>query len=156
MKRLTLFFLTLIFPLLATAEIKPPKTIAAEAKAQIDEVSMEVLRDWMADSKDILLVDVRTAAEYEAGHLEGAVWIPRGRLEFDIQKRTTDPQQPIVVYCRTGGRGALSALALEAVGYENVKSLAGGFKEWVEAGMPAFTQHGEVKFVEYGKQEKQD
>ncbi len=154
MKRLFIFCITLIYPLLASAQIKAPKAIAAEAKSKVNHMTMADFKETMKSEDAPLIIDVRTKEEFMAGHIEGALWIPRGRLEFDIQKHTTDPKQKIMVYCRTGGRAALSALALESIGYENVTSLDGGFTAWVEAGESAFNAHGEIKVTDFGKKEK--
>ena len=85
-----------------------------------------------------VLVDVREADEFAAGHLAGAIHISRGLLEF---KFSANPGlQPrdlkIVLYCKTSGRAALAANALQDMGYLNVQSIAGGFDAWAAAGKP--------------------
>jgi len=85
-----------------------------------------------------LLIDVREADEYAAGHLPGAVHMSRGLLEF---KMSASPELAprdlnIVVYCKTSGRAALAAVQLHAMGYLKVSSIAGGFDAWVSAGRP--------------------
>ncbi len=149
MKLLSYLALLLLVPLAVFSQIKTKEEVAAEAKAQIKEIQMDTLSDWLTAQEDILLVDVRTKAEYDAAHLQGATWVPRGRLEVDMPKVTSDPNQKIVVYCRTGGRAALGAIALEDIGYQNVVSLDGGFKSWVEAGRPVYNMHGKLKVMEY-------
>ena len=83
-----------------------------------------------------LLLDVREADEFHAGHIPGAINIPRGVLEF---KLSNDPalcarELNIVLYCKTSGRAALAACSLQAMGYRQVQSLAGGFDAWSAAG----------------------
>ena len=85
-----------------------------------------------------MLVDVREADEFAAGHLPGAVHISRGMLEF---KFSANPAlQPrdlkVLLYCKTSGRAALAAAALHEMGYLNVQSIAGGFDVWAAAGKP--------------------
>ena len=85
-----------------------------------------------------VLVDVREAEEFAAGHLGGAVHISRGMLEF---KFSANPAlQPrdlkVLLYCKTSGRAALAAAALHEMGYYNVQSIAGGFDAWAAAGKP--------------------
>jgi rhodanese-related sulfurtransferase len=85
-----------------------------------------------------VLVDVREADEYAAGHLAGAVHISRGLLEFKfsanpaLESRNTK----VVLYCKTSGRAALAGAALLDMGYINVQSIAGGFDAWAAAGKP--------------------
>ena len=101
------------------------------------EISAPELADLLAKGRAVL-VDVREADEFAAGHLSGAVHISRGMLEF---KFSSNPAlQPrdlkIVLYCKTSGRAALSAVTLHETGYLNVQSLAGGFDAWVSEGKP--------------------
>jgi rhodanese-related sulfurtransferase len=89
------------------------------------------------------VVDVREPAEYAAGHLPGAINIPRGVLEFEVDGHpavncTKEPalafrKQPLVLYCRSGGRSALAAEALMRMGFVEPLSLAGGFAGWLAA-----------------------
>lgn len=154
MKYHLLCIFVLVFPpALIAGDIVPPKEIGARAKARVEHLSPDQLNRERAANADLLLVDVRTEQEYRAGHVAGALWIPRGKLEFAIQEHTTDPDKPIVVYCRSGARAALSALALKAVGYRNVRSVTDGFKGWVEAGQPVFNAHGKVEVIAFGAEE---
>jgi rhodanese-related sulfurtransferase len=85
-----------------------------------------------------VLVDVREADEFAAGHLAGAVHIPRGLLEFKFSANPALQARDLklVLYCKTSGRAALAASALQEMGYQNVQSIAGGFDAWVGAGKP--------------------
>ena len=84
------------------------------------------------------LIDVREADEYAAGHLAGAIHIPRGVLEFKMNKTPELDRRDarLVLYCLTGGRAALAACALQDMGYLHVQVLAGGYEGWVAAGLP--------------------
>ncbi|MFN2359960.1 MAG: rhodanese-like domain-containing protein [Marinobacter sp.] len=116
--------------------MKTAHDLVAEAKQDIHEVPLEQADD--AIKKADLLLDVRDADEYRAGHVPGAVNISRGLLEF---KFTNDPALEnrdlnIVCYCKTSGRAALSVRSLKEMGYMHVQSIAGGFDAWQEAGKP--------------------
>lgn len=121
--------------------------LVAEARARIREVAPSALG---APPARATLIDVREPAEFATGHLAGAVNIPRGLLEFQVDAQpavanVTDPaladrQRPLVVYCRTGGRAALAADSLQRMGFTDVRSLAGGIEAWIAAGQPV-TQH---------------
>jgi sulfur dioxygenase len=75
-------------------------------------------------------VDVREESEYTAGHIDSAILLPRGILEFRLGTVTelADKTKPVMLYCRTGGRSALAALSMKALGYTQVVSLAGGYE----------------------------
>ena len=108
-----------------------PQDKVAAAKQFITEVNIEIAKQLIAQS-NISIVDVREGNEYEAGHLDNAILLPRGVLEFKISgvEELADKSKAILLYCRTGGRSALSALALQEMGYTNVLSMAGGFEAW--------------------------
>ena len=116
--------------------MKTAHDLVAAAKARVQEIS--ILDADQAIGEADLLLDVREADEYAAGHLSGAVHISRGMLEFKLSANPAlQPRDlKIVLYCKTSGRAALSAVALHEMGYLNVQSLAGGFDAWVSAGKP--------------------
>ncbi len=152
----TRYLLILLFTLASPAgraEVTSPEEVAREARAKVPHVSVQRLADSLKSQQDILLLDIRTEAEYQAGHIRGATWLPRGKLEFDIQKLTTDPEARIVLYCRTGGRSALGVASLNGLGYKNVVDLDGGFKAWVGGGNTFYNRHGELRAEAYGKTE---
>ncbi len=114
--------------------MKTASDLVSEAKTRIIEVPVneaeEVIRS--ADA----LIDVREADEYAAGHLPGAIHISRGMLEFKLgnMPSLSSRDLKLVLYCKTSGRAALAACALQDMGYLNVKSIAGGFDAWQAAG----------------------
>jgi rhodanese-related sulfurtransferase len=83
-----------------------------------------------------VLIDVREADEFAAGHLPGAVLVPRGLLEFKLSgtPALSGRDLKVVLYCKTSGRAALAAQAMQTMGYLNVSSIAGGFDAWAAAG----------------------
>ena len=90
-----------------------------------------------------LLVDVRDAPERGAnGGIPGAIHASRGMLEFyadpssPYHKAEFDPGKRVILHCASGGRSALAAQTLKAMGYANVAHLDGGFKAWQAAGKP--------------------
>ena len=117
--------------------------IVAEARASITEIAVQDVAKGVAGA---LIIDVREPAEYESGHLQGAINIPRGVLEFQVEAHpalggATEPElavrdRPVVLYCRTGGRSALAALSLQEMGFKDVRSMAGGITAWQEAQLP--------------------
>ncbi len=125
--------------------MKTAHDLVTQAKQDIHEVPLDQADD--AIRKADMLIDVRDPDEYRTGHIPGAVNISRGMLEF---KFSNDPALEsrdlnIVCYCKTSGRAALSAKALQEMGYLHVTSIAGGFDAWQEAGkdvvqpeMPSF------------------
>ncbi|MEB3245875.1 MAG: rhodanese-like domain-containing protein [Vampirovibrionales bacterium] len=114
--------------------------LVAEAKPQIQEVSKETLQAWLQtgvlpDGRPFTVLDVREPDEVAGGVIAKAngdqtVVIPRGQLEYAIDDVLPDQDTPIVCYCRGGNRSALAAKTLQEMGYPNVWSLAGGWRNW--------------------------
>ncbi|MDD2990737.1 MAG: rhodanese-like domain-containing protein [Zoogloea sp.] len=116
--------------------MKTAHDLVTAAKALIREVSLDDAEHAIREA-DVLL-DVREADEFAAGHLPGALHISRGMLEFKLAgtPELSSRDLKVVLYCKTGGRAALAAKALLDMGYIHVQSLAGGFDAWAAAGHP--------------------
>ena len=103
-----------------------------EAKSRIREMSAT---DALAahGRGDTTFLDVRDLQEVNLGRIPGAVHISRGNLENKVEA-ILPRGTPLVVYCGGGSRSALAADTLRQMGYTTVSSLAGGFRDWAEAG----------------------
>ena len=110
------------------------KHLIGQVKASVREVSVAQARA-LAEA-GAAVVDVREADDWQAGHVAGAVHIPRGFLELRIEERVPDRGRAVVLYCAGGTRSALAARSLHELGYPEAVSLAGGFGRWQEAGAP--------------------
>lgn len=106
--------------------------MVARAKAAVREVSPKQLAEEL-DAPGTL-IDVREADEWGMGVIPGAVHVARGVLEATISRVAPDMEAPLTLYCAGGGRSALAAASLQAMGYSDVRSLAGGFDAWRTAG----------------------
>ena len=100
------------------------------AKREIKEISVGDLKKMQQSGEGFTLIDVRERDEQSRGTIPGAIALPRGIVERDIDKTTSNKQQPLVIYCAGGGRSALAAANLKRMGYTNVMSLAGGYGAW--------------------------
>ena len=116
--------------------MKTAHDLVAAAKARVQEVPVADAEQAIRDAD--VLVDVREADEFVAGHLAGAVHISRGLLEFKFSANPALQARDlnILLYCKTSGRAALAAASLHDMGYLNVRSVAGGFDAWAAAGKP--------------------
>lgn len=116
--------------------MKTAHDLVVAAKQHIHEVSLDEAAAAIQSAD--LLIDVREPAEYQQGHIAGAINIPRGLLEFkmDGSPELEDRAKFIVIYCKTSGRAALSAASLHEMGFVNVASISGGYDAWAAAGHP--------------------
>ncbi len=114
--------------------MKSAHDLVAFAKTAIREISLQEAEAAIQQAD--VLIDVREADEHAAGHLPGAVLLPRGLLEFKLSGTPTLASRDlkVVLYCKTSGRAALAAQTMHSMGYLNVQSIAGGFDAWVAAG----------------------
>lgn len=116
--------------------MKTAHDLVAQAKAGIREVSLNDAEQAIREAD--LLLDVREADEFAAGHLPGAILVPRGLLEFRLSGTPAMESRDlkVVLYCKTSGRAALAAQAMQQMGYMHVQSITGGFDAWAAAGKP--------------------
>lgn len=116
--------------------MKNAHDLVAEAKSCTQEVALKDAEQAIREAA--VLIDVREADEFAAGHLAGAILMPRGLLEFKLSAAPTLAARDlkVVLYCKTSGRAALAAQSMQAMGYFNVQSIAGGFDAWAAEGKP--------------------
>jgi rhodanese-related sulfurtransferase len=112
-----------------------------DAKARIEELSVEELQAQIERGGDLTLVDIRDPREqWERGAIPGAKSMPRGMLEFWFDPESKYYRGGLsfddryVVYCAGGGRSALATDVLQDLGYTNVAHLTVGFNGWKDAG----------------------
>ncbi len=110
--------------------------IVNDAKSRIRETNIAEVKRRRDAGEKFHLVDVREDNEWDKGHLPGAVHLGKGIIERDIDRTIPDRNSEIILYCGGGFRSALAADNLQKMGYTNVISLDGGFREWESAGHP--------------------
>ncbi len=109
------------------------RDLLSAAKAVITEVDTASAQTQIA-AGGVTVLDVREPDEYAEGALVGALHIPRGHLEAQIEGRILDKESPVIVYCAGGIRSAFAAKTLAELGYSNVLSMAGGYGKWKDEG----------------------
>ena len=109
------------------------RDLLAAAKATITEIDTATAESRIA-AGGVAVLDVREPDEHAEGALLGALHIPRGHLEAQVEGRLTDKNAPVIVYCAGGVRSAFAAKTLGELGYSNVVSMAGGYGKWKDEG----------------------
>src|SRR3954451_10704195 len=94
------------------------------------------------DGGDVVLIDTREPHEYQEAHLEGGKLVPPGLLGDEIAAAAPDKSARTILYCRSGNRSYKAAEQMQALGYENVASMAGGILAWQEQGLPVAAAEG--------------
>lgn len=121
---------------------KSASDLVAEAKAKVENLDVDAVEAELK-SGNAVVIDLRESEELAAtGRIPGSVHVPRGMLEFRADPTSPyhqdpiDPSKRIILHCASGGRSALAATTLQAMGYDNVAHLDGGFTAWKAAGKP--------------------
>ena len=110
--------------------------LVAQAKEKITEIS-PANAQAQSEGGGAVLIDVREEEDWREDHAKGAKHLERGSIELEIEEQVPDLKTPIICYCGGGSRSALVAESLQKMGYENVRSMAGGFRAWKESGLPS-------------------
>jgi len=111
--------------------------LLAEAAATTPFMSFAELSQRIgANSRDVVILDVREKEAFEAGHVPGAMHLPRGQLELRANDALPDPTVRIVTCCEFGKISTLAAATLRELGFTRAAALDGGLKAWREAGNP--------------------
>jgi rhodanese-related sulfurtransferase len=114
-------------------------TIVNDAKRRISETNVEEVKVRLDQGDKFYLVDVREESEWNKGHITNAIYIGKGVIERDIEKKIDNTEAEIILYCGGGFRSALAADNLQKMGYGKVSSMDGGYGGWVKAGYPTET-----------------
>src|SRR5881275_3540959 len=115
------------------------RQIMRQARQQVPEWSPPQVNEAMAhqheagrENQEIVLVDVREKHEWNEGYIPGAVHVPRGFLELQIEEAVPDKSKTVVLYCAGGVRSLMAGKTLQEMGYGKAISMSGGFGSWKE------------------------
>ena len=107
-----------------------------DAKKRIKEEDFRETKRRIDVGEKMILIDTREDAEWNRGHIPGAIHLGNGIIERDIEKTIPDKDTEIILYCGGGFRSALAADNLQKMGYRKVISMDGGWRGWTDAGFP--------------------
>src|SRR5713226_5355575 len=119
------------------------REILRRARKQVPEWSPSQVHEALAnqhesghENQEIVLVDVREKHEWNEGYIPGALHVPRGFLELQVEEAVPDKSKTVVLYCAGGVRSLIAGTTLQQMGYQNVISMSGGFGIWKGSGLP--------------------
>ncbi|MEA3546957.1 MAG: rhodanese-like domain-containing protein [Thermodesulfobacteriota bacterium] len=139
------------------------KAFLSELKKNIPQGKIvstdDLFKKWQevqAGTSKALIIDIRTEAEFDAGHLKDANNVDSGHA-YGIPKKWSDPEREMWIFCRTQQRAGYFVSLLYKFGYKNVYLVKGGVKEWAEKGYPLYNKYlGEIKVIQYHKKLAED
>ncbi|HLI06359.1 MAG TPA: molybdopterin-synthase adenylyltransferase MoeB [Ktedonobacteraceae bacterium] len=117
------------------------REIMRKARQQVPEWTPSQVKQALdqqsgSGDQEIVLVDVREKHEWNEGYIPGAIHVPRGFLELQIEEAVPDKSKTVVLYCAGGVRSLMAGSTLQQMGYQNAISMSGGFGQWKNSGLP--------------------
>ncbi len=138
MQQLTEFFLNNLMLFAALAVV-----LALLIKTELDNlankghlVSPAMAIRLMNNHEDMLVLDLRVAAEYKKGHIKGAKSVPLNEFAGSVEKFSAHRDKPVLIYCNSGNTATRAVKLLKKAGFEKINNLEGGIAAWKEASMP--------------------
>ena len=129
MKKIILIIIILTLIIIGVACIMNRKKRNIENEVIIKHVSMNDIVQIMEENENYIILDVRTQAEYNQGHIPNAICIPNETIDENVVNKLPDKNQMILVYCRSGNRSKQAAEKLKKLGYTNLIEF-GGIIDW--------------------------
>src|SRR4051812_27140457 len=105
---------------------------AADAK----NISIDEAAKLVSSNMNIVVLDVRTPREFQAGHIKGATNINFNDKEFAKRVAALDKNKTYIVHCAAGGRSAKACEQIKTMDFKNMLHMNQGFNAWKEAGKP--------------------
>jgi rhodanese-related sulfurtransferase len=101
------------------------------AKNRIKQIDLATAKNKI-ESSEVIILDVREQNEYDLGHIENSILLPRGRVKAEVESVLTGigKDSSILIYCASGNRSALAGYVMQELGYSNIVSLIGGYIGW--------------------------
>ena len=100
------------------------------------DLSVTEVAELVKADKKVVILDVRTPAEYQQGHIDNAQLMNIYDSDFEDRLKTLDKEVEYVVYCRSGGRSGKAAGMMENLGFTNLHNMKGGILAWNRAALP--------------------
>lgn len=129
MKKIILIIIILTIIIIGVVCIMNKKEKIIENEMIIKHVSMNDIVQIMEENENYIILDVRTQAEYNQGHIPNAICIPNETIDENVVNKLPDKNQMILVYCRSGNRSKQAAEKLKKLGYTNLIEF-GGIIDW--------------------------
>src|SRR5215469_8663756 len=135
-KTKNIFISTILSAMLLALLVLVPTALADPPLPSSQNLTVQQAEHLIKTNKNVVILDVRNETEYNAAHLDNAVWIPLHELEDRLNELSEKQNSPVLVYCGVGGRTVTACQILEDHGFTKVYGMIGGITEWMEANYP--------------------
>jgi len=109
----------------------------------VSRIDVASARSLIATNPDVLVVDVRTPAEFESAHIDGAINLPLDQVDAHLQRIVADAGGRMLLICQSGNRAERARTTLNDAGLADVVVLDGGMNTWIATGAPV--NHGRAR-----------
>ena len=135
--------------------MKTKQEIVQSFVQEAEHINPFKFQDFIKENPDTLVIDLRSDAEFNAGHIRGAINMNRGYVETSLAEKIPNIKDDtrIILYCIGGGISAMTQMALKSYGYKNVLDISGGINNYVNKGFTLFNILGEFKIENLGATE---
>ncbi|WP_425391674.1 rhodanese-like domain-containing protein [Ekhidna sp.] len=106
---------------------------ASASQSSIEQIDAEKVVQLV--EKGVTIVDIRTPAEYQSGHIPGVIHIDFLNKVFLDSMQSLNKGEPVIIHCASGGRSAKAAKMLQEAGFDKIYDYSGGFKDWSSRGL---------------------
>jgi rhodanese-related sulfurtransferase len=129
-------FTTLLLCSCGQADQSGPQTVAEKSGTKAGNITISDADKLLKENKAVVVLDVRTADEFKAGHIPGAMSIDFYQPDFRTKLGGLDRNQTYLVHCKSGGRSAKTEALMKELKFNSVLHLNEGFSKWEAAGKP--------------------
>ena len=112
---------------------KTATDLFTEVRARVTQLTVDEAMQQRETHPDTVMLDCREPNEWNLGHIPGALFIPRGILESNVEA-AIPREARVIIYCSSGNRSAMAVETLRQMGYADVVTMDGGFRGWIESG----------------------
>ena len=110
--------------------------VLAQAQTDSKHVLPQQAVQWLKTDTNVIVLDVRTPAEFRTGHLKNAVNVDYTAPDFEQQLARLDKAKPYLLHCAVGGRSTKALPVLQKLGFRDIRHLDGGLRAWQDAKLP--------------------
>jgi rhodanese-related sulfurtransferase len=111
-------------------------SVLGQAQTDSKHLLAQQAAQWLKTDKNVVVLDVRTPAEFRTGHLKNAVNVDYTAPDFEQQLARLDKAKPYLLHCAVGGRSTKALPVLQKLGFRDVRHLNGGLQAWQSAKLP--------------------
>ena len=130
MKKLCILWIAIFCIAITACSNQAGDTVSEQGESVMyEQITPQKAKELMETESDYIILDVREQEEFDGGHIPGAILIPYTQINAKAEAMLPDPDQLILVYCRSGRRSKIASESLVGLGYTNVKEF-GGINDW--------------------------